>query len=242
MASFPFDSNIHELKLGNSFDSKSKVGYHSIRYDFKPASVDTSKEAHVEVSNGSQVTVTVPHVEDSSTSHTVFKGNKQPSQKECVLIIDHDTGTYTLEKLSSKITVKKSRLEGSSKAQNFIQQYSGRITPVDKKLNKKKKKTVKEKVKMPSQPAPKSSPEADNFSITPLHSETSRGAEDIGIIGEITDSSDDEVQRPPSESFNKPMSPTIQASSSHKPYSTGFVGVLNKDLELSASSDESDSD
>ena len=67
------------------------------------------------------------------------------------------------------------RLEGSSKAQNFIQQYSGRITPVDKKLNKKKKKTVKEKVKMPSQPAPKSSPEADNFSITPLHSETSRG-------------------------------------------------------------------
>jgi len=105
---FPFDNNTHELKLGNSFDPKSKIGYHSLRYDFKPASVDTSKEAHVEISNGSQVTVAVPHVEGSSTSHTVFKGNHQPCQKECVLIIDHKTGTYTLEKLSSKITVKKS--------------------------------------------------------------------------------------------------------------------------------------
>lgn len=30
--------------------------------DFKPASVDTSKEAKVEVGEGHQVTVTVPHV------------------------------------------------------------------------------------------------------------------------------------------------------------------------------------
>lgn len=244
---FPFDNNLHELKLGNSFDPKSKVGYHSIRYDFKPASVDTGKEAHVEISNGSQVTVTVPHVEDSSTSHTVFKGNKQPSQKECVLIIDHNTGTYTLEKLSSKISVKKSRLEGSSKAQNFIQQYSGRITPTVDKKNKKKKKPSKEKEKvqkekLPSQSSQKSSPEADNFSITPLHSETSRGAED-NIIGEITDSSsDDDLPPPPAESSNRQVSPPVQASSSRKPYTAGFVGVLNKDLELSASSDESDSD
>lgn len=33
--------------------------------DFKPASVDTSKEASVEVGKGNQVTVTVPHVEVS---------------------------------------------------------------------------------------------------------------------------------------------------------------------------------
>lgn len=31
--------------------------------DFKPASVDTNKEACVEVNGGNQVTVTVPHVE-----------------------------------------------------------------------------------------------------------------------------------------------------------------------------------
>jgi len=133
--SFPFDNNVHDLRLGNSFDRNSNTAFHSIRYDFKPASVDTTKEAHVEVSKG-QVTVTVPHVEESSTSHTVFKGNTQPSQRECVLIIDHETGTFTLEKLSAKITVKKSRLDGSSKSMQWIQQNGGRITPSDKKAKK----------------------------------------------------------------------------------------------------------
>lgn len=40
---------------------------------------------------------------------TVFKGNKRPYQKDCVLIINHDTGEYVLEKLSSSIQVKKTR-------------------------------------------------------------------------------------------------------------------------------------
>lgn len=40
---------------------------------------------------------------------TVFKGNKRPYQKDCVLIINHDTGEFVLEKLSSSIQVKKTR-------------------------------------------------------------------------------------------------------------------------------------
>lgn len=42
---------------------------------------------------------------------TVFKGNKRPYQKDCVLIINHDTGEFVLEKLSSSIQVKKTRYE-----------------------------------------------------------------------------------------------------------------------------------
>ena len=45
----------------------------------------------------------------SGTSHTVYKGNKRPSQKECVLIIDHNTGEITLEKLANAIQLKKTR-------------------------------------------------------------------------------------------------------------------------------------
>lgn len=45
----------------------------------------------------------------STPPMTVFKGNKRPYQKDCVLIINHDTGEFVLEKLSSSIQVKKTR-------------------------------------------------------------------------------------------------------------------------------------
>ena len=45
----------------------------------------------------------------STAPVTVFKGSKKPYLKECILIINHDTGECRLEKLSSNITVKKTR-------------------------------------------------------------------------------------------------------------------------------------
>lgn len=42
-------------------------------------------------------------------SGIVYKGNKRPISKECILIIDHETGTFTLERLSNNINVKKTR-------------------------------------------------------------------------------------------------------------------------------------
>lgn len=47
----------------------------------------------------------------STPPMTVFKGNKRPYQKDCVLIINHDTGEFVLEKLSSSIQVKKTRYD-----------------------------------------------------------------------------------------------------------------------------------
>ncbi|CAL1528806.1 unnamed protein product [Lymnaea stagnalis] len=211
--SLPVDNDIHELKLGNSFDTHSKVGFHTIRYDFKPASVDTNKEACVEVGKGNQVTVTVPHVEGSGISHTVFKGNKQPVMKECVLIIDHNTGTFTLEQLTSKITVKKTRLDGSSKA---MQHITGRVTPVDKKQII----------------ASSSSPKGDNYSITPIHSEASKGTDDIALVGEITDSSDEDVEAV--------VKPSNHHTNSHHPSSNMKFDVLDDDLALSESGSDSE--
>ncbi|KAH6939731.1 hypothetical protein HPB50_021104 [Hyalomma asiaticum] len=98
--------------------------------DFKPASVDTSKSANVEVGEKNQITVTVPHIENplsqgSGTAHTVFKGSQRPYQRECVLVLDNVTGEVTLEKLSCNIQLKKTRAEGSSKIQPRP------ITPID---------------------------------------------------------------------------------------------------------------
>nr|CAG4645263.1 EOG090X0IV9 [Leptodora kindtii] len=84
--------------------------------DFKPASVDTSKMATVDVLPNNEVTVNVPHCDGAGTAQTsVFRGPKKPYAKECVLIIDHSTGEITLEKLSHNIQLKKTRAEGSSK-------------------------------------------------------------------------------------------------------------------------------
>lgn len=77
-------------------------------------SVDTSQPATIdfEQSNGA-VTVTAPNVEGSGQTETVFSGKTIPYLKECVLIIDHETGEITLERLSQNIIVKNKRVEGS---------------------------------------------------------------------------------------------------------------------------------
>lgn len=95
------------LKLGKSFEKQPRCAFHTVRYDFKPASIDTSREGDLEVGKGEQVTITLPNIEGSTPPVTVFKGSKKPYLKECILIINHDTGECRLEKLSSNITVKK---------------------------------------------------------------------------------------------------------------------------------------
>nr|CAG4644460.1 EOG090X0IV9 [Lepidurus arcticus] len=112
-------SEVRELRLGSSFTGKNNP-FHTIRYDFKPASVDTSKMACVEVANNNQVTVTVPHCDGAGTASTVFRGPQKPYGKECVLIIDNETGEITLERLSQSLMLKKTRAEGSSRMSSFV--------------------------------------------------------------------------------------------------------------------------
>ncbi|XP_012527433.1 ell-associated factor Eaf isoform X2 [Monomorium pharaonis] len=101
---------VRELKLGPSFTSNS-TKFHTLKYDFKPASVDDSKEARVDVGSDNTVTVTVPHLDGAGTPHTVFKGSQRPYNKEYVLILDKITGEITLEKLTANVQVKKTRAE-----------------------------------------------------------------------------------------------------------------------------------
>ncbi|XP_055624269.1 ell-associated factor Eaf [Toxorhynchites rutilus septentrionalis] len=106
-------SEVRELKLGETFTNPSpRTVFHTLKYDFKPASVDVNKPASLEVGSNKQISVTVPHLDGSGVPNTVFKGNQRDySKKECVLIINRLTGEVTLEKLSSNIQVKKTRTE-----------------------------------------------------------------------------------------------------------------------------------
>ncbi|XP_076348797.1 uncharacterized protein LOC143246259 isoform X1 [Tachypleus tridentatus] len=158
------DNEVRELRLGKSFTNSGNTAFHSVRYDFKPASVDPTKGATVDIGEGHQVTVSVPHIEGSGTSKTVFKGSKKPYTKECVLIINHSTGEVTLEKLSCNIQLKKTRAEGSSR----IQQRP--ITPID---NKKQSSSPSQK-HSPTQKTPHSPSQKLNWSASSHYSPNQR--------------------------------------------------------------------
>ncbi|XP_016941027.3 ell-associated factor Eaf [Drosophila suzukii] len=107
---------VRELKLGASFNPKNtSTAFHTIKYDFKPASVDTSRMASVDVGSNNQVTVIVPNSESSGVPHTVYKGNQREYAKECLMIYDKETGAITIEKLNHNIQVKKTRSEVTNK-------------------------------------------------------------------------------------------------------------------------------
>ncbi|KAM6467520.1 ELL-associated factor 2 [Liasis olivaceus] len=144
-----FDSKERVLLLGETFEKQPRCAFHTLRYDFKPASIDTSCEGDLEVGKGEQVTVMLPNIEGSTPPVTVFKGSKKPYQKECILIINHDTGECRLEKLSSNITVKKTRGEGSSKVQSRIEQQQQLMKHANKMPNSNKSSPPKEKMSPP---------------------------------------------------------------------------------------------
>lgn len=107
----------HELKIGSSFTGgRGGSKFQTIRYDFKPASVDKRSKGKVEIGEGNSLSVTVPH--SNGTTETNYKGNlKEPGEKECVLIIDRHTGEITLEKLSGHMLLKKTRQAMKQSAQ-----------------------------------------------------------------------------------------------------------------------------
>ncbi|KAB7507289.1 Ell-associated factor Eaf [Armadillidium nasatum] len=88
---FPLNG-VKELKLGKTFTKGYKdEAYHTIRYDFKPASVDSQNAGFVEVVD-KEVTLNVPLTGGAGAAQeAVFKGNRTPASKDCLLVIDHST-------------------------------------------------------------------------------------------------------------------------------------------------------
>lgn len=113
--SFPFDNEDHPLIIGESCNTllghKSKVQYTSVKYDYKPHRIDYDKQGILETSDAA-CWIRLPLVEEASSTRasSVFKGNRQDlSGKECILVIDREAGTITLEHVTSKIDVKQTR-------------------------------------------------------------------------------------------------------------------------------------
>lgn len=251
-----FDNQEHVLKLGETFEKQPKSAFHTVRYDFKPASIDTTCEGDLEVGKGEQVTITLPNLEGSTAPVTVFKGSKRPYMKECILIVNHDTGEYRLEKLSSNIAVKKTRAEGSSKVQSRLEQQTSRLSQ-QMKTGSGSKAPSSTKSSPPKEKMSPSSPMDDierelmaeardmeqmssGDSSSDSHSSSSSSSGD-------SSSSDSEDESRPPHNAPPPAPPqstsALNTSQSRVEESSGhFMNTLKNDLQLSESGSESDDD
>ncbi|KIK07655.1 hypothetical protein K443DRAFT_673233 [Laccaria amethystina LaAM-08-1] len=90
--------------------------FYSFRYKFKPPSVDMTKPGTIEVKRGGDSSsVTVEYPGSQAGEKQVFMGSEAAAKEwECVLIYDEETGTYTLEKLDSCMTLTYQRKAASS--------------------------------------------------------------------------------------------------------------------------------
>lgn len=241
------DKEEHVLKLGESFEKKPKSSFHTIRYDFKPASIDTSCEGELQVGKGDEVTITLPHIPGSTPPMTVFKGNKRPYQKDCVLIINHDTGEFVLEKLSSSIQVKKTRAEGSSKIQARMEQQSVRSSQPSAQFRAPSKPGTGVKMSpSPSKDNPSPEPQLDDIKrelraevevIEQMSSSGSSSSDSASGSDNDSSSSDGEHDPPKTLSQTSPNRPLVangQASNNQ------LMNTLRNDLQLSESGSDSD--
>ncbi|XP_036965572.1 ELL-associated factor 2 [Acanthopagrus latus] len=254
-----FDNQEHVLKLGETFEKHPKSAFHTVRYDFKPASIDTTCEGELEVGKGEQVTITLPNLEGSSAPVTVFKGSKRPYMKECILIVNHDTGEYRLEKLNSNIAVKKTRAEGSSKIHSRLEQQTSRLSQQMKSnsSSNSNKSSASSKSSPPKEKTSPASPMDDierelmaearvmdqlssGDSSSDSNSSSSSSSDDSSSS---SDSEDERTSAPPAAPANHSM-PIINTSSNsnsrHQESGGGLMNTLKSDLQLSESGSESD--
>ncbi|KAL4618069.1 ELL-associated factor 2 [Arapaima gigas] len=251
-----FDNQEHILTLGETFERQPKSAFHTVRYDFKPASIDTACEGELEVGKGEQVTITLPNLEGSTAPVTVFKGSKKPYMKECILIVNHDTGEYRLEKLNSNIAVKKTRAEGSSKIQSRLEQQTNRLSQQMRSGSSNSSKAPVGSKSSP--PKEKMSPvshmddierelmaevrEMDQLSSGDSSSDSKSSSSSSEDSSTSSSDSEDEPQRPPGPSSGPASSMPIVTTSYSRTEDRGvhFISTLKNDLQLSESGSESD--
>lgn len=237
------DKEEHVLKLGESFEKKPKSSFHTIRYDFKPASIDTSCEGELQVGKGDEVTITLPHIPGSTPPMTVFKGNKRPYQKDCVLIINHDTGEFVLEKLSSSIQVKKTRAEGSSKIQPRMEQQPVRSSQPSGQFRAPSKPGTGVKMSpSPSKDNPSPEPQLDDIKrelraeVEVIEQMSSSGSSSSDS-GSDNDSSSSDGEHDPPKSQTSPSRPLVANGQANN---NQLMNTLRNDLQLSESGSDSD--
>ncbi|KAJ3524694.1 hypothetical protein NMY22_g10883 [Coprinellus aureogranulatus] len=82
--------------------------FYSFRYSHKPPSLDTKKQGMIRFDQGATYPILLEHPSVQPGESVMYRGTENTKLKDvdCVLIIDEDTGTFTLEKLEASVHLK----------------------------------------------------------------------------------------------------------------------------------------
>ena len=72
---FGLNGEVRELKIGRTFEKNSggsQNSFHTVRYDFKPASVGSARDGVLHVDENHSVSITVPHLQGNGTTNYRF--------------------------------------------------------------------------------------------------------------------------------------------------------------------------
>jgi len=108
------DGKNYPVELGVSFNDDCGDGFHTIKYDFKPHSIDYETAGKLEVSQASSVGKKINVQMFNDQSETIaFAGSCQSVKydTDCVLIFDKDRQVFTLERVSNAISLRHDRTD-----------------------------------------------------------------------------------------------------------------------------------
>ena len=111
MDTLPDENVQYPIVIGESMYSQD-LGLHTLKYEFKPKSVDPRKLGEMNISASGSTTV---HLSTETRSTEQFQGKRNKSkQTECVLIFDPERECFVLEKLSTAVMNLRHRPKSSS--------------------------------------------------------------------------------------------------------------------------------
>merc|ERR1719319_566426 len=200
----------------------------------------------LEVKERNGVSVSLPH--SDGVGQTIYKGNTESAPtKDCVLIIDHETGELTLERITNKIMLKKTRPEKREKGEGeqslpeakveAANPYEVKANPYEVKPNpyEVKPNPYEVKPRPPSSAKPKEKPPRSSSS-----SSSGGKAAQPGAQGKRRSP----AQPPHLVDSLSPMhsNKSSPASTSGRGPGSQYVDSLGRPLSSSSSSSDSDSD
>ena len=108
----PAQEACYVLSLGSSFKRKRTLndrGHHhlSLRYTFKPESLNYSVPSYCSSINNQELEVVIPSIA-ANAEPAVFRGKPEmPKDTDCILVFDHSTGQAKLERLDCIVRMNK---------------------------------------------------------------------------------------------------------------------------------------
>ncbi|CAG5098315.1 Oidioi.mRNA.OKI2018_I69.XSR.g15557.t1.cds [Oikopleura dioica] len=188
---FPWDGKERAVQAGQSFYEKSQC--HIVTKKFVPTSIIKDKEGIFEINTEKrELHIKLPKKKDDSYEPIVFSGEfRQQEGKQCLIIVDKQTGQITLEKVTSKSLVGLTRETVIEKI-HFKDKETPRVPTPDQASNRSEPKRLKlEEEAYSRDPTPKNVESPPDI-IFPSNGKENMPISDMTTSGTSDESSDEE--------------------------------------------------